>query len=223
MEPGGGAGGAGGGGSTPGLASLSAAAAAGLPSERELLALAKARGGMLPLSPGTEAASALALHSPAAASPEAGSPSAAAPSAPSPDWYPQELIAHKHREYSRGATTARLLYYATRWTSGVAAIGMALAVLEATGPTLKFLGLLCSALILLGTLVDTIHDPKGRWKLFSSATEQLALADLRRRGEYPKYREQLRILRETENAKLGKLTDLAHVVDSVRKGTRHGG
>jgi hypothetical protein len=137
--------------------------------------------------------------------------------APTSGSYAEQLINIKHREYDRAATRARRLYYLTRWTSGIASIVMGIVVLAATGLTLKLVGIACPLAILLCTLIDTIHDPKGRWKLFSSATDRLALAELRRRGEYDAYEEQLRILQETENAKLDKLTDLAEVSEQIRK------
>ncbi len=71
--------------------------------------------------------------------------------------------------------------------------------------------------ILLSTLIEIIHDPKGRWRLFSTASDRLALAELRRRGEYETFEEQLKILKETENAKLDKLTDINAVIETLQK------
>jgi hypothetical protein len=134
--------------------------------------------------------------------------------------YAASMIDEKHREYVRNSRSSKRLYYLTRWMTGLASIALAIAGIATQGVVLKVLAICCPVAILVSTLIDTIHDPKGRWKLFSTASDRLALAELRRRGEFDAYKEQLKILVETENAKLEKLTDISQVVETIQSASK---
>jgi hypothetical protein len=104
------------------------------------------------------------------------------------------------------------MYYTTRLVVGLSA---GLLPFTLSGPQEWPTAL--SLLIAVLTVVDSVFAPKDRLALFSKATDLMALATIKARGEYDKYKEVLDVLLQTENANLRQLQSLENMVASIEK------
>lgn len=126
----------------------------------------------------------------------------------------QQLIDEKHREYLRKSHRYRWLYRITRTSAGLSS-GL-LPFVVGNWPTIATI---LSIVIVVAVVVDSVWDPKGRWQLFSQATDLIAIADLKSQGQYEKYKDQLEILLATEAKRVERLVDLEDLLKRI-KGTR---
>ena len=125
----------------------------------------------------------------------------------------KSLIEQKISEYLFSARLYRFVYYASRILTALAS-GLIPFVINSDPKIATALALT----IVLCVAVDTVFDPKSNWRIHSKASDMLAIANLKAKGEYEKYKEQIEILRDVEDRKLEKLVDLDEVKEKVKKG-----
>jgi len=120
------------------------------------------------------------------------------------------LIAKKHDEYVKLSRRFRLLYYVTRICAVIPA-----AMLPFLIGGNAILAKSLSIAIALATAVDVIFDPKTRWGNYSRATDRLAVAELKRRGEYESHKEGLDIIAEAEASSVGVNKDIDELLRRI--------
>ncbi|MDP3723957.1 MAG: hypothetical protein Q8R91_10785 [Candidatus Omnitrophota bacterium] len=125
---------------------------------------------------------------------------------------PEDLIEQKHQEYLKASRWHRRFYYATRLVAGMPSVLLPFVVSH--HPTLATT---FSVLIALAVALDFIVDPKGKWQLYSRATDLLAIARYKARGQYEKHQEQLDILLATEGRKLEQLIGVEDLLKKIRE------
>lgn len=125
------------------------------------------------------------------------------------------LIRDKYQGYLRGSRLHRILYVATRLLAGLSA-----ALLPFVVGTMPVVATSLSAVVVICIVIDTVFDPKGKWALYSRATDLLAIAELKRRGEYDDYKAALEILLTTEQQALSGLKGLEEVLSKVEQGKK---
>src|SRR3712207_5228758 len=86
----------------------------------------------------------------------------------------EEFLWKKYREYARGATIHRVLYYALRLTAGLSAAVLPFVVSSYAG-----LATGLSVSIIIATTLDTVFNPKDHWALYSKATDLMTIAFLK--------------------------------------------
>ncbi|MDQ8205385.1 DUF4231 domain-containing protein [Pelagicoccus sp. SDUM812003] len=123
----------------------------------------------------------------------------------------ERLIEKKHEDYTKACIRYRNLYYFTRLCAGLSA-GILPFVVHSS-PNIA-IGL--SIAVVVATVLDSVFNPKDKWKTFSRATDLLAIARLKASGEYDKYANQLSILAATENAHLEQLVNLDEIIEQNR-------
>lgn len=124
----------------------------------------------------------------------------------------QQLIDQKHRDYIKKSHVYHLLYFTTRISAAFSSGLLPLVVRN--NPTIATS---LSIIIVISVVLDSVFDPKGNWQLYSRATDLLAIANLKARGEYKKYKEQLEILLVTEAKTLERLVDLEDMLKKFEK------
>jgi hypothetical protein len=122
------------------------------------------------------------------------------------------VIQDKYRKYLKGSRFYRILYYITRFLAALSA-GL-LPFVVGTAPSVA---IALSIVIVLSIVTDTVFDPKGKWVLYSKATDLIAIAEIKLRGEYDKYKEALEILLATEQQALAGLKGLEEVLKTVQQ------
>jgi hypothetical protein len=149
--------------------------------------------------------------------PEAGSvvplPSAATP--PPTDGgpsYAAQVIAQKHAQYRTASRWYRCLYYATRLVAGLAAVAIPFTLGHSQTAATT-----CAIIVAVCTVFDTVFDPKSRWQRYSRATDLLAIAELKRRNEYDRYKDELEVAVATEAANVEKLENLQAVLKQIQE------
>lgn len=65
------------------------------------------------------------------------------------------------------------------------------------------------------TVLDTVPSPKDRWALFSRASDILALAQIKSKGDYEQHKEAIDAILSTENAALLQVIGLQELLDRV--------
>ncbi len=131
--------------------------------------------------------------------------------------YVEKLIKDKHLEYNRKAGRYACLYYFTRLTAGLSA-----GVLPFVVRSFPDVAMMLSVTVVIAIVFDFVFNPKDRWALFSQASNLLALAELKARGEYDDYKDLLDIITRTEGSKLSRLTDINDLVKTIEQtGTSH--
>lgn len=120
------------------------------------------------------------------------------------------IIDKKQRDYTTASHRYRALYYGTRLIAGLAS-GLLPFVVNSHADVATALAIT----IVVAVVFDSTFDPKGRWQLFSRASDLLAIARLKASGQFEKYREELEILVATESQKLEKLVDLETIIKKV--------
>src|ERR1019366_2363232 len=113
----------------------------------------------------------------------------------------QDFAIRKHEEYYRKARKYQRLYYTTRLCAGLSAgvlpfFAWSHFPMITTGFAL---------VVVVAPVIDSVFSPKDRWARFSKATDLLALAKLKRIGHENEWREEWKIIENTE------LTDLQHL------------
>lgn len=124
----------------------------------------------------------------------------------------QQLIDQKHRDYLKKSRLYHLLYFTTRISAALSS-GL-LPFVVGNNPTIATY---LSIIIVVAIVLDSVFDPKGNWQLYSRATDLLAIAELKTRGDYDKYKEQLEILIATEAKTLERLVDLEDILKKIRE------
>jgi hypothetical protein len=124
----------------------------------------------------------------------------------------EALVASKHREYNRKAWFYSFVYYLIRLVAGLSAGLLPFVVSSNPKPATAL-----SILVVVATVVDITLNPQDRWKLFSRASDLLALSRLRLSGQYEGYREVLNILAATESANLEHLVSLDELLNKIDK------
>jgi uncharacterized protein DUF4231 len=122
----------------------------------------------------------------------------------------RSIIDAKQREYTRNSRRHRRLYYSTRLMAGLAAALLPFVVGQ--HPTAATV---LSVIVAVTVVLDVTLDPKGRWQLYSKASDLLAIARLKASGDYDRYKDELEILLATETQKLERLVDLESVLKKV--------
>src|SRR5690606_1714570 len=122
-----------------------------------------------------------------------------------------QLILEKHQEYARGSKINRTLYYAVRVTGGLAA-GVIPFVLQSQ----PVIATALSLTVVITTVIDSVFNPKDRWRVLSRAADLLAIERLKAAGEYERCAAQLEILSATENAKLEQLVNLDELMRKAK-------
>ena len=125
------------------------------------------------------------------------------------------LIREKYQNYLRGSHLHRVLYIVTRLLAGLSA-----ALLPFVVGTMPIVATSLSAIVVICIVIDTVFDPKGKWALYSRATDLLAVAELKRRGEYDQYKAAFEILLTTEQQALSGLKGLEEVLSRVEQGKK---
>ena len=141
---------------------------------------------------------------------QSGKPGRAGGGGPLPP--PEDLIEQKHQEYLRASRWNRRFYYASRIMAGVPSALLPFVIGHNSTLATGF-----SMLVVLAVVLDLTWDPKGKWRLYSRATDLLAIAQYKARGEYEKHKEQLEILLETERQKLEQLVGLEELLKKIRE------
>ncbi len=139
------------------------------------------------------------------------------PAADSPPLAAQ-IMREKYKEYQRGSKRHKLLYYTFRLAAGLSA-----ALLPFVIGHLPVVATVLSVVVVVCTVFDIVLDPKSKWALYSRATDLLSMAELKRRGEYDKYKDALEVLLATEHQALAGLKDLEDVLKKVERGDRNDG
>ena len=115
----------------------------------------------------------------------------------------KKLILQKHDEYCRSAKRFRTVYYVTRIFAVLPGVFLPLAAW-----TSPITAVVLSVLVTVAVGVDSIFKPKDRWVLYSQATDRLALAQLKATGQYEKWEEALKTIKDTESAALTRLAEI---------------
>lgn len=126
-----------------------------------------------------------------------------------------QILREKYQDYLRGSRWHKVLYYLTRLLAGLSAVLLPFVV-----GTMPIVATSLSAAVLFCIVVDMVFDPKTKWALYSRATDLLAIAELKRRGEYDKYKDALEVLLTTEQQKLSGLKELEDVLRKVEQGKK---
>lgn len=129
-----------------------------------------------------------------------------------------QIMQEKFREYQVGSKRYKFLYYFIRLTAGFSA-----AFLPFFVGSLPTVATVLSAAVVACTVLDIALDPKTKWTLYSRATDLLSMAELKRRGEYDKYKDALEVLLATEQQALSGLRDLEEILKKVERGNRNSG
>jgi hypothetical protein len=123
-----------------------------------------------------------------------------------------KLIRDKHREYYRNSSTYRIMYYATRFLAGLSA-----GVLPFLVWSRPLAATILSGIIVVCFVGDAVFDPRSKWKLYSSATDLLTIAELKANGQYEKSKEMLDIIVATECDALAHLKGLDEVLSAIEQ------
>lgn len=123
-----------------------------------------------------------------------------------------KIVRDKYRSYLRGSRLFRTLYYITRLFAALSA-----GLLPFVVGTIPLLATVLSIVIVLSIVTDTVFDPKSKWALYSKATDLLAIAEIKLRGEYDRYKEALEILLVTEQQALAGLKELEEILKKVQQ------
>jgi hypothetical protein len=128
----------------------------------------------------------------------------------------EQLIAQKHDQYVRQSRRYRFLYYVTRLCAVIPAAVLPF-VINGNPPVATAL----SVIVALSVAIDVVFEPKERWATYSKATDLLAIAELKRRGEYEPHREALEVVAQAEAAGLRTNKDIEEVLRRVDREDRH--
>lgn len=120
-----------------------------------------------------------------------------------------DLIRQKHKHYATLAKRYCALYYTTRLMVTLAA-GLLPFILSNV-----IFSTTLSVIVVIGSVIDVVFNPKDKWKLFAKATNMITVAGLKNSGEYEKYIDELSILKETEDAHLEQATDIRKLLDEI--------
>ena len=124
----------------------------------------------------------------------------------------EELVEKKHSEYLKKAKLFSISYYAIRLMAGLSA-----ALLPFTIRTSVLWSTIFSVVTVMVTVLDLVFAPKDRWVLYSKATDLLAVAKIKARGDYEEHKEALEIITQTETANLQQLINLDDLVSKIDK------
>lgn len=123
----------------------------------------------------------------------------------------ERLIEAKHEDYTKACIRYRSLYYITRLCAGLSA-----GILPFVVHSRPNIAIALSIAVVAATVLDSVFNPKDKWKTFSRATDLLAIARLKAAGEYDQYANQLSILSATENAHLQQLVNLDEMLEQTK-------
>ena len=154
----------------------------------------------------------LSLSPVAPASAPIGPPPQSPPGNPTLD----RFIYDKHLSYLRLARWSAVAYYCTRVVAG---LGSALLPFVVTSH--QQIATVLAVSVAVTVALDSIFKPRDKWQLYSKATDLLASAEMKRTGEYEKYKDQLDILMATEAAKLERLVDLKDLLKEAEIAASH--
>lgn len=124
----------------------------------------------------------------------------------------RKLIQQKHEQYLKSALISRTLYYTLRLT-----IGLSAGLLPFIIQTQPIISTALSLLIVIGTTIDSIFDPKTKWQIYSKSTDLLALAALKKSGEYEEYKESLETIFKTESEITNTLEEVETLLNKINK------
>jgi hypothetical protein len=122
------------------------------------------------------------------------------------------LVLDKHREYQRKYRFYIRAYYATRLAAGVCA-GLMPFVIPYSQPATTALAIA----VVLVTVFDTVFSPKDKAALYSTATDKLALAEIKSQGQYDKFKDTIDVIMQTEAARMQRLVGLQELVEQIKK------
>ncbi|HJZ55435.1 MAG TPA: hypothetical protein VKE74_10775 [Gemmataceae bacterium] len=122
----------------------------------------------------------------------------------------EELVRVKVREYVQGIRLYKYMYYLIRLTAGLSA-----AVLPFVIASQRSVAIGLSLTIVVTTVVDLVLNPKGKWRLYSQATDRLTLEMLRKKGVYEENKGLVEAILNTETALISELLNLKTLLDSV--------
>ena len=125
------------------------------------------------------------------------------------------LITQKHIHYNSLCNWYRLLYYVTRLVAGLCA-GLLPFFVSASARTATALSIATLATIVF----DSVFNPRGKWQLYSKATDLLMIARLKAIGEYDQYEESLKILQEVERESVRDLSGMKEFLDRLEATSR---
>jgi hypothetical protein len=116
-------------------------------------------------------------------------------------------INDKRRKYEFLCYLNMLVYYAVRLVAGIGSLLIIYAV-----NTNQALATGLSIAVAISVVVDTVHNPGEKWKIYSDATELLKIAAVKRTGEYEHFKGELEQILSTEQAKLASLVNIEEII-----------
>ncbi|MDA8100934.1 MAG: DUF4231 domain-containing protein [Nitrospiraceae bacterium] len=128
----------------------------------------------------------------------------------------EKIVQQKYRQYLKNSRMYKKLYYSTRLLAALSA-----GLLPFVVTTKPSLATALSIVIVLCAVTDTVFDPRSKWRLYSKATDLLAVEMIKSRGEYEKYQRNLEILLATEGKELAGLKGLEEILQSMQKGQKN--
>ena len=127
----------------------------------------------------------------------------------------EAIVLRKIKEYSQSGRIYQRVYYATRLSVGLCS--GALPFVVSNNP---MIATVLSAIIVVGTVIDTIFNPREKWALYSKAEDLLTVEKLKLDGQYDKYKEALDLLVLTEEGLLKNLVSIQKVREEGERSSK---
>lgn len=123
----------------------------------------------------------------------------------------EDLIIAKHDEYSRKARAYKFISYSTRLILCISSLLLPLFTDH------EIVTKCFSITVVLMITIEMVFMPIDKYKLFSNATDFLALEKLKRTNDYKKYESELNIILTTENKEFEKILKIDAFLKDLKK------
>lgn len=122
-----------------------------------------------------------------------------------------DLLLNKQQTYYWRPQYFKFMFYSLRVIVGVGAAMIPFAIFYSTT-----MALIISAMVSLSTTVDAIFAPKDKWQLYSRASDQLWVLQIRESGQYDQYKDRIEEILRTEGAEVDMINSLQAMLNDIK-------